>query len=403
MPKSFFWANDIDKRFYLNDAYAYTVDPDNPANYWYYMTLNGTELFNFNINHNPDLNVTNFWINAPVYDPYRKPIGILGTGVDVSVFIDTVFNSYADNVPLFFFNKAGEITGAMDKSLVANKVTLENELGKTGEKIYSEIKKLEDNEARYFSIPGGITAVAAIHEFDWYICAIIPIGLRNILGTSMTILFAAMMAVVAGIFIIFNLLQSNFALNKERNIYKSMSITDALTGIYNRRFLEENLERTLKTLSRSGASLSVLMLDIDYFKNYNDTYGHNMGDACLKTLANTFAQSIVRANDFVARFGGEEFAIVLPNVDEQGADTVAQRILNDVRERNIPHTKSDVARYVTVSIGGVTGKVTHSCTGADFLKKADQALYISKQNGRDRYTAVDMLTAPSAVPFYHKN
>jgi diguanylate cyclase (GGDEF)-like protein len=182
-----------------------------------------------------------------------------------------------------------------------------------------------------------------------------------------------------------------------------MSITDALTGIYNRRFLEESMERIIKSLSRSGANLSVLMLDIDYFKNYNDTYGHNMGDACLKTLANTFVQSVVRANDFVARFGGEEFVIVLPNTNERGANTVAKRILNDVHERNIPHAKSDVASYVTVSIGSVTGKVIHTYTGADFIKKADQALYISKQNGRDRYTAVDMLTAHSALPFYHKN
>jgi diguanylate cyclase (GGDEF)-like protein len=295
-------------------------------------------------------------------------------------------------VPIFFFNKTGEITGAPDKSLVANKVRLENKLGKTGEIIYSKIKELEGGEARYFPIHGGMSAVAAIPGFDWYVCAIIPIDLKDILGTPMTILFTAMRAVVAGIIIIFNLIQRNFKLNRERNIYRDMSITDALTGIYNRRFLEESLERVIKSLSRSGAKLSVLMLDIDYFKNYNDTYGHNMGDACLKTLANTFVQSVVRAGDFVARFGGEEFIIILPNVDEQGAKTIAERILNSVREWNIPHEKSDVASYVTVSIGSVTGEVINTYTGADFIKKADQALYLSKQNGRDRYTAVDMLT-----------
>ena len=174
---------------------------------------------------------------------------------------------------------------------------------------------------------------------------------------------------------------------RERNIYKDMSIADALTGIYNRRFLDENLERIIKSLSRSGGKLSLLIMDIDYFKKYNDTYGHNMGDSCLKTMANTIAQSISRADDFVARYGGEEFVIVLPNIDEQGAETIARRVLDNVRERNIPHEKSDVASVVTVSIGGITGPVFHSHTGVDFIKRADQALYESKQSGRNRYTA----------------
>ena len=387
IPKSIFWVNDIDKKFYLNDSYSYTVDPDIPENYWYNMTLNKTEMFNFNINYNPNLNVTNFWINAPVFDSNRKPIGILGVGIEVSAFIDTVYHNYSGNAPLFFFNKAGEITGALNKNLVTNKVKLENELGKTGTFIFSMLGNLENSEIQYFRVPGGIAALGAIPEFDWYICTIIQISMKDTLNTSITMLFAAMMVVLAGIFIIFNLIQSNSELHKERNIYREMSISDPLTGIYNRRFLEENLDRIIKSLSRSGGKLSLLMLDVDYFKKYNDTYGHNMGDSCLKTLANTFNQSITRTEDFVARYGGEEFVIVLPNVDERGASTVAERVLNNIRERNIPHEKSDAASCVTVSIGGVTSSVTHSHTGADFIKKADSALYMSKQNGRNRYTA----------------
>ena len=387
LPKSIFWVNDVDRKFYFNDSYIYTVDPDDPANYWYYMTLNGTASFNFNINHNPFLNLTNFWINAPVFDSNRRPIGILGTGIDVFVFIDSVYQNYASDVPLFFFNNAGEITGARNMDLVTNKVSLESELGADSAIIRSMMADLKGKDIQYFNVSGGVVALGAIPEFDWYVCAILPVGLRETLKTSMTVLFATMMAVVAGIFIIFNLMHSNYELNRERNIYRDMSIIDVLTGIYNRRFLEENLVRIIKSLSRSEGKLSLLMLDIDFFKKYNDTYGHSMGDSCLKTVANTLSQSLLRAEDFIARYGGEEFVVVLPNTDEDGAHLIALRLLYTLRERNIPHEKSDIANIVTISIGGVTDTAGHSQKWEDYTTKADQALYMSKKNGRNMYTA----------------
>ena len=385
-PKSIFWVNNIDKKFYLNDSYAYTVNPENPDNYWYNKTLNSTEKFNFNINYNPDLNVTNLWINAPVFDITYEPIGIVGIGIDVSSFIDTVYWNYYDDPPLFFFDEIGVITGAMDKHLVADKASLENELGKAGSTIFSRLVDLEGEEILYFSIPGGVAALGAIPRFDWYVCTLLPVGLKEILHTPMTILFAVLMAVVAGVFVIFNLIHTNQELKRERNLFRDMSIADVLTGIYNRRFLEENLERLIKSLSRSGGKLSLLMLDVDFFKKYNDTYGHGMGDTCLKTVANTLANTVSRADDFVARYGGEEFVVVLPNADEHGASKVAERMLQNIRDRNIPHEKSDVERFVTVSIGGVTNTVAYSHTVNDYFKKADQALYKSKENGRNRYT-----------------
>ena len=386
--KSVFWINDIDRKFHFNDVYTYTVDPDDPVNYWYNMTLYRTEDYNLNINNNPYLDLTDLWINAPVFDSNGKPVGMLGTGMDISVFIDSVYYNYLGNAPLFFFNETGEITGAQDKSLVANKVKLEDELGKTGALIYSMRERLEGEEIQHFNVPGGAAAMGAVPHSDWYICTVLPVGLKETLSTSMTVLFAAMMIVVAGIIVIFNLIHINLDLNRERNIYRNMSIADVLTGIYNRRFLEENMERLIKTLSRSGGKLSLLLLDVDFFKKYNDTYGHGMGDACLRTVANTLAHSISRADDFVARYGGEEFVAVLPNADEHGANKVAERMLKNIRERNIPHEKNDVAPYVTVSIGSVTDTVEHHHTGSDYLKKADEALYMSKETGRDKYTAI---------------
>ena len=161
---------------------------------------------------------------------------------------------------------------------------------------------------------------------------------------------------------------------------------DALTGIYNRRFMEDSLLRIIKTLSRSKGDLSVMMLDVDFFKKYNDNYGHSAGDFCLKIIAKTITGSLAREDDFVARYGGEEFAVILPNTDESGARVIANRILENIRARAIPHEKNDVASCVTISIGVTTSCVGYTQTGERYIKRADEALYMSKQSGRNRYT-----------------
>ncbi|MCL2812147.1 MAG: GGDEF domain-containing protein, partial [Clostridia bacterium] len=111
--------------------------------------------------------------------------------------------------------------------------------------------------------------------------------------------------------------------------------------------MENNLQHAMEFLARANGLLSVLMLDIDYFKKYNDTYGHDQGDVCLKQVAKALASSITGPNDFVARYGGEEFLAVLPNTDEAGARAVAEKLLENVRGLNILHAKNDVAPYVT--------------------------------------------------------
>jgi diguanylate cyclase (GGDEF)-like protein len=161
---------------------------------------------------------------------------------------------------------------------------------------------------------------------------------------------------------------------------------DALTGIYNRRFFDNNMKRIISSLSRSESLLSIMMIDIDFFKRYNDTYGHLEGDKCLKIIAQTLSQNITRANDFVARYGGEEFIVVLPNTDEHGARLIADKLLNNIRNCNMPHEQNDAADCVTISIGVTTGKVTYLNNADDFVRKADELLYKSKQCGRNRYS-----------------
>ncbi|MCL2702752.1 MAG: GGDEF domain-containing protein [Defluviitaleaceae bacterium] len=164
---------------------------------------------------------------------------------------------------------------------------------------------------------------------------------------------------------------------------------DALTGIYNRRFMEDSLKRIVRSLSRHGGTLSVMMMDIDYFKKYNDTYGHSEGDTCLKAVAEALAGCLSRADDFVARYGGEEFTVILPDTDQSGARVMANKILRCVRALEIPHEKNEAASCVTISIGVTTSEVAHAHQGVDYIKRADEALYQSKQRGRNRYTYVD--------------
>jgi diguanylate cyclase (GGDEF)-like protein len=161
---------------------------------------------------------------------------------------------------------------------------------------------------------------------------------------------------------------------------------DELTKIYNRRFFDENALRTIRVLSRSSGKLSLLMIDIDCFKKYNETYGHTRGDECLKLIAKTLSSIITRTDDFVTRYEEEAFAVILPNTNESGARFVAHKLLESVRDLEIPHESSLAADFVTVSIGVTTGNTTvHTQNIEDYVKRANEMLQRSKKNGRNRY------------------
>ena len=170
---------------------------------------------------------------------------------------------------------------------------------------------------------------------------------------------------------------------------------DGLTRIYNRRYFDENIEQIIKSSARSGDILTLMILDIDFFKKYNDAYGHSEGDNCLKNIATALSGVMSREGDFVARYGGEEFAAVLPRTNEIGARAIAEKLLESVRKLQIPHEKSDVAHcvscanFVTISIGVTTINLQHKLNAVDCVKIADKALYMSKQNGRNQYTYIE--------------
>lgn len=163
---------------------------------------------------------------------------------------------------------------------------------------------------------------------------------------------------------------------------------DALTEIYNRYYMEKKLKQIIEVFKKKREVLSILMLDVDFFKLYNDTYGHSQGDQCLKIVANTLCTELKRETEFVARYGGEEFVVVLPEINKSEACIIADHLLNSVRSCKIIHEKNKVADYVTISAGITSGIVSMEDTGEVFIKKADEALYQSKQNGRNCYTFI---------------
>ncbi|CFR20228.1 diguanylate cyclase [Yersinia frederiksenii] len=168
--------------------------------------------------------------------------------------------------------------------------------------------------------------------------------------------------------------------------------TDSLTKLPNRREFKKVLAHEFMRAKRSNSPLSVLMIDIDYFKNFNDCYGHISGDACLRLVARTLRKSLKRTTDIVARYGGEEFAAILPDTDQEGAILVAEHILQSIRAMGIKHSDSKF-RKVTISLG-VTIYRAHQHAGivdqADLMLAADQALYYSKKNGRNQYNLAQL-------------
>jgi len=171
-------------------------------------------------------------------------------------------------------------------------------------------------------------------------------------------------------------------LNDANQELHRLSMTDGLTGIANRRLFDEMLLREWRRCSRVKKPLSIVMLDVDWFKKFNDGYGHQAGDDCLKLVAKEVARAAPRAGDLAARYGGEEFVMILGDTGEDGARWVANRIAQNVAKLNIPH-KDSPHQYVTVSCGVSTVIPTENMTIEQLVKSADNALYLAKHQGRN--------------------
>ena len=183
--------------------------------------------------------------------------------------------------------------------------------------------------------------------------------------------------------------QFEISLKQANTMLQTLANLDSLTQIANRRYFDHYFAQEWRRLTREQKPLAFILLDVDYFKNFNDYYGHQKGDACLLQIAQAIQRTVKRPADLVARYGGEEFAVILPGTDREGAAVVAQLIHQAIRDLQIPHERSGVSDRVSISLGVAHVIPTLDRSPTHLIIQADQAMYNAKQQGRDRYYVQD--------------
>lgn len=178
--------------------------------------------------------------------------------------------------------------------------------------------------------------------------------------------------------------KTHLTLKMQTDMLRSLAFVDGLTGLANRRRFNEALQTEWRRCRRSNSPLSLLMMDLDYFKRYNDHYGHQVGDVCLQSIASLLKASFKRASDVTARYGGEEFVCLLPECDSDSAKTKAEDLRAAVAALGIAHADSPVTDHVTLSIGVSTVRPDSTHSPDDLIAAADAALYDAKSQGRNR-------------------
>ncbi|MBN2896803.1 MAG: diguanylate cyclase [Campylobacterales bacterium] len=184
--------------------------------------------------------------------------------------------------------------------------------------------------------------------------------------------------------------RNHISLKRQADLLEAMSHVDPLTRIANRRHFDEKLSAEAMRSARHETNLALMMIDIDYFKHFNDHYGHGLGDECLTRVAQALKSTLMRPADLLARYGGEEFVAVLPETDDTGAMQIASRMLEAISALQIPHAYSKAADHVTVSIDVVSSRVSSRTDAAQLLQRADEALYRAKATGRNRVEGYEL-------------
>jgi diguanylate cyclase (GGDEF)-like protein len=179
--------------------------------------------------------------------------------------------------------------------------------------------------------------------------------------------------------------RTQLMVKRQRDALRALILTDALTGVANRRAFDERLDAEWRRCGRAGLPVALILVDIDHFKMYNDHYGHPAGDATLARFADAMRRTAARSQDLVARYGGEEFVILLPQLDGDGATGVAHRLMDELARMAIPHAASPTAPRLTASMGIACMVPGPDSAAAELVQMADALLYQAKADGRNRY------------------
>lgn len=257
----------------------------------------------------------------------------------------------------------------------------------------AEVKAIIDDTDRLYGYRA-LTTYPLVVEAGLSRESIISPWLHDLWKTGFVLVFLIAVLAVFGLIVLSQLRQRMLAEKALRHAHQAMqdmAMTDSLTGLGNRRRLDAVLIEEIRLARRQGSFLALIMLDVDYFKRYNDTYGHAAGDDCLSAVGQAIAQAIKRPGDLAVRYGGEEFTVLLPNTNNAGATRVANDILDAIRALQIEHAEHPLG-YVTAS-AGITAShpATEQVTPGGLLKSADEMLYLAKQKGRNGWCSTELV------------
>lgn len=321
---------------------------------------------------------------------------LLGT-IKVSYFVDYYGDFKIDDKgALVLAMRSGTIlvrrpfvASVIGKSL-ANSEIFKSYLPNSSQGI-AEIKAVVDDTERLYGYRA-LSTYPLVVEAGLSRESIIAPWRRDLLKTGLILVsLIAVLSVFA--LIVLSQLRQRIAMEQEirdaHQTMRGMALTDSLTGLGNRRQLDSTLLDEIRLAKRQNTSLALIMLDVDYFKRYNDRYGHAAGDDCLSAVGGAIQQAVQRPGDLAVRYGGEEFTVLLPNTDKTGAIQVAEAILEAIRALNIEHSEHPLGK-VTASAGITARQPGHEdVTPASLLKSADSCLYLAKQGGRNCWRSID--------------
>jgi len=390
-----FWINDKDMIFHFSGGEPYEIDPHDPINYWYHLTIHDTEIYNFNINYNPEMDMMMLWINAPVFGEGNKPIGMLGCGINLSVFIDALYGSVPSDAEVFLFNSLGEITGAKDRTYIENKTSINEKLGKTGVEILERAKYLEDEDTIFFELEhaGGVAVVGSIPNLDWYITAIHQFTIGDSLKGGTTVLFVIMTLVMLAILIIFNVFASKLLYEAESAKSRAEGIAKKLTeNIRYASKIQKNLlpgkgefEKAFTDYSIIWEPRDVVGGDIYWAKSFDngtvlcvcDCTGHGTSGALLTMLTGSAFESIITEEDHT------DTALILYMLDKRLA-SVLHVDYSDRTKRGIMDINDgcDIAVLFISNDGSVTisaGNIcVYVCDGKEVTRYKGQSIFIGE-------------------------
>ncbi|NHN68573.1 GGDEF domain-containing protein [Pseudomonas fluorescens] len=336
-------------------------------------------------------------ISRRLNNPDGSFAGVLLGTVKVSYFVDYYGDFKIDDKgALVLAMRNGTILvrrpfidSVVGKSLV-NSVIFKHFLPNSNQGIAQARAVVDDTERLYGY--RALTTYPLVVEAGLSRESIIAPWRRDLLKTGFVLVFLILTLVSFGL-IVLSQLRYRMAMEQQildaHQTMRAMALTDSLTGLYNRRKLDITLADELRLARRQGSSLALIMLDVDYFKRFNDKYGHAAGDDCLRAIASAIQHAVKRPSDLAVRYGGEEFTVLLPSTDSVGAAKVAQTILESIRALNIEHGDHPLG-IVTASAGITSCRPgTDDVTPAMLIKAADAFLYLAKNTGRNRWCSAE--------------